>query len=99
MPLSPETRRHADELVALRREIHRHPEPGFRETRTASLIRSRLKAWGIPHRRSAGTGTVALVKGTRPGPTILVRADMDALPIREENRVPYASRIPGLMHA
>jgi amidohydrolase len=96
---SPDVRESFPELVELRRRIHRHPEPGFREERTAALIRQKLRSWGIPFRNSCGTGTVALFKGARPGPTILIRADMDALPIREENRVPYASTIPGMMHA
>jgi amidohydrolase len=99
MRLSPDTLAIRPELVRLRRAVHRHPEPGFREERTAALIRSRLRAWGIEQRRSAGTGTVALIRGKRPGPTLLIRADMDALPIQEENRVPYASRRPGMMHA
>lgn len=91
--------RDRQELSLLRRAIHRHPEAGFKELRTAALIRSRLKAWGVEHRPCAGTGTVALVRGAKPGPVILFRADMDALPIQELNRVSYASRIPGLMHA
>jgi amidohydrolase len=97
--VSREVRESFRELVELRRRIHRHPEPGFKEERTAALIRRRLAAWGIPFRPLAGTGTVALLEGARPGPTILIRADMDGLPIREENRIPYASKIPGMMHA
>ncbi|HXG62540.1 MAG TPA: amidohydrolase [Planctomycetota bacterium] len=99
MKLSPEVVRTRAEVVSLRRAVHRHPELGFREERTAALIRSRLRAFGVEHRAVCGTGTVALVRGARPGPTILIRADMDALPVQEENRVPYASRVPGLMHA
>ncbi len=93
------TTRDRAELSLLRRAIHRQPEAGFKERRTAALIRSRLKAWGVEHRPCAGTGTVALVRGAKPGPVILFRADMDALPLQELNRVPYASRIPGMMHA
>ncbi len=99
MALSPDVRRNFRELVAVRRAIHRWPEQGFQERRTAELIRGRLAAWGIEHRPMCGTGTVALVRGARPGPTILIRADMDALPVQEENRVPYASRNAGVMHA
>jgi amidohydrolase len=99
MKLSPEVVRTRAEVVSLRRQVHRHPELGFREERTAALIRSRLRAFGVEHRAVCGTGTVALVRGARPGPTILIRADMDALPVQEENRVPYASRVAGLMHA
>jgi amidohydrolase len=96
---SPEVRESFRELVELRRRIHRYPEPGFREERTAALIRQKLGSWGIPFRASCGTGTVALLEGARPGPTILIRADMDGLPIREETRVPFASKVPGMMHA
>jgi amidohydrolase len=99
MKLSPEVARTRAEVVSLRRRVHRHPELGFREERTAALIRARLRSCGVEHRAVCGTGTVALVRGARPGPTILIRADMDALPVREENRVPYASKVPGLMHA
>jgi len=97
--VSREVRESFRELIELRRRIHQHPEPGFKEERTAALIRQKLGSWGIPFRALCGTGTVALLEGARPGPTILVRADMDGLPIREENRIPYASKIPGMMHA
>jgi amidohydrolase len=99
MALSGEVRRSLRELVSIRREIHRYPEEGFRERRTASLIRGRLRAYGVEHRAMCGTGTVAIVRGARPGPTFLIRADMDALPVVEENRVPYASKNRGVMHA
>lgn len=99
MPLSPEVRALAPEVTRLRRAIHAHPERGFEEVETAKLVRGRLKAWGISHHPLAKTGTVALVKGARPGPTILVRADMDALPLEELSKVPYASKIKGVMHA
>jgi amidohydrolase len=94
-----EVRGSVRELVELRRRLHQIPEAGFREERTAALIRGKLRSWGIPFRALCGTGTVALLEGARPGPTILIRADMDGLPIREETRVPYASTIPGMMHA
>jgi len=99
MNLSPEVLRHRKDIVAIRRAIHRHPEPGFQEYRTASLIRSELKRSGIGQRRLCDTGTVGLVRGGKPGPTILIRADMDALPVVEENKVPYASKNRGMMHA
>jgi amidohydrolase len=97
--LSPDVRSHGGEVVALRRSIHQHPEQGFKEHRTAALIRSKLKAWGVEHKPLAGTGTVALVRGAKPGPTMLVRADIDALPLLELNKVPYASKNRGVMHA
>ena len=99
MRFSPDVHQNQKELVALRRTVHQWPEMGFQESRTAALIRSRLKQWGIPHKPMAGTGTVALVKGVKPGPTLLIRADIDALPVLELNRVPYASQRKGVMHA
>jgi amidohydrolase len=99
MNISPEVKSNTKELIAIRRAIHQHPEQGFKEFKTAALIRSRLKAWGIEHKAMCGTGTVALIKGSRPGPTMLLRADMDALPLLEQNKVPYCSRNKGIMHA
>jgi amidohydrolase len=99
MNLSPDVKSSVKELIALRRAIHQYPEQGFREFRTSALIRSRLKSWGVENRAMAGTGTVGLVKGSRPGPTMLIRADMDALPLTELNKVPYCSRNKGVMHA
>ena len=99
MAVSPDVRRNEKELIALRRDVHRHPEQGFRETRTARLVRSRLKRWSIEHKPMSRTGTVGLIRGAKPGPTFLLRADMDGLPLLEENRVPYASVNRGVMHA
>jgi amidohydrolase len=87
------------EVVAIRRAIHQRPEQGFKEFQTAALIRSKLKSYGVEHKPMCGTGTVALVKGARPGPTMLIRADMDGLPVLEENKVPYVSKNKGVMHA
>jgi metal-dependent amidase/aminoacylase/carboxypeptidase family protein len=86
-------------LTALRRAVHQWPELGFREERTSALIRKELAGAKVPHRRMAGTGTVALVRGARPGKTVLIRADIDALPIAEQNALPYRSRRVGVMHA
>ncbi|BCL75925.1 peptidase M20 [Jeongeupia sp. HS-3] len=88
-----------DYIVAIRRDIHQHPELGYRETRTAQQIVAQLVALGIPSRGGvAGTGVVAeLKKGD--GPIIIIRADMDALPIDEATGLPYASQCPGVMHA
>lgn len=103
--------RHRDELVALRRDLHRHPELMFEERRTATLIAERLAALGIEHRPglaapepgAEGTGIVAFLPGTEPGaddrPAVALRADMDALPIDELTGVAHASTRPGLMHA
>ena len=88
-----------DELVALRRDLHRHPELAFREQRTAAEAARRMEALGLRVRTGiARTGVVAeLENGT--GPVIALRADMDALPIREANDVPYRSTVDGVMHA
>jgi len=99
MNISPEVKTNLKELVALRRAIHQNPEQGFKEFKTAALVRSRLKAWGVDHKSMCGTGTVATIKGSRPGPTMLIRADMDALPLQELNKVSYCSRNKGIMHA
>ncbi len=99
MNISPEVKTNIKELVAIRRSIHQNPEQGFKEFKTAALVRSRLKAWGVDYKAMCGTGTVAFIKGSRPGPTMLIRADMDALPLLEENKVSYCSRTKGVMHA
>ncbi len=89
---------HREEMVALRREIHRHPEPAFGEVQTAQLIAEQLASLGIPHQTGiGGTGVVGEIG--QGGRCIALRADMDALPIQEGNEVPYASEVPGMMHA
>ena len=91
----------AAELTSIRRDIHRHPETAFEETRTAQIVADKLTAWGIEiHRGLATTGVVGTLKGKRPGQkTIGLRADMDALPILEETGAAYASQNHGVMHA
>ncbi|MDE2006890.1 MAG: amidohydrolase [Rhodospirillales bacterium] len=87
-------------LIAIRRDIHAHPELGFQEHRTAALVARELEKLGIPHATGIGqTGVVGLIEGGRPGPCLAIRADMDALPIEERTGLDYASTIPGLMHA
>lgn len=86
-------------LVALRREIHRRPELGFEEERTAALIERELRAIGLEPRRVAGTGVTAVIEGVRPGFTAGLRADMDALPLTERSGVSFASEVEGKMHA
>lgn len=89
-----------DDLVRVRRDLHRHPELGFQETRTAALVAETLTGLGLEVQNGVGqTGVVALLEGARPGPTLLLRFDMDALPIREENTHDYISTNPGVMHA
>lgn len=89
-----------DEMVALRRDLHAHPELAFAEERTAGLVAARLRELGLEPRTGVGrTGVLATVRGRVPGKTVLLRADMDALPIQEENDVPYRSQHAGRMHA
>lgn len=88
------------EMVATRRDLHAHPELGFEEVRTSGIVAERLKKLGLEPRTGVGrTGVLARITGGRPGKTVLLRADMDALPILEENDVPYRSQSPGRMHA
>jgi amidohydrolase len=88
------------EIVKLRRDLHRFPELAFEETRTAEIVAQTLSGLGLKVESGVGrTGVVGLLEGDRPGPAVLVRADMDALPIDEENQVDYASTSPGKMHA
>ncbi|MCA9945843.1 MAG: hypothetical protein KC449_20310, partial [Anaerolineales bacterium] len=85
-----------DYMVAMRRDLHRYPELGFQETRTAGLIAGRLRELGLEVQTGVGqTGVVGLLEGANPGPTVLLRFDMDALPITEANETDYASQHPG----
>jgi amidohydrolase len=90
-----------DELVAIRRDLHAHPEIGFEEVRTSGIVAAKLEAWGIEvHRGIGGTGVVGVLEGTGgPGRRIGLRADMDALPMDEITNLPWRSTIPGRMHA
>lgn len=88
------------QLVAWRRDLHQHPELGFEVHRTAGIVAQRLAALGCEVRTGVGrSGVVALLHGGRPGRTVMVRADMDALPIQEISDAPYASLTGGVMHA
>jgi len=95
-------------VIAWRRDIHQHPELGNREVRTAKLVADHLRALGIEVQTGvAHTGVVGLLRGSRPGPVVLLRADMDALPVTERAKVPFASKAKatfggtevGVMHA
>jgi amidohydrolase len=98
--VAPATERWSDEIIELRRRLHEHPELAFEEHETATRVEAFLGKLGIRCRTGLGkTGIVALLDGARPGPTIAIRADMDALPIDEKNDLPFASRVPGRMHA
>jgi amidohydrolase len=85
---------------SLRRDFHIHPELGFREIRTGGIVAKELEALGIEVTKGIGkTGVVGLLEGPKPGPTLLLRFDMDALPITEDTGAEYASLNPGVMHA
>ena len=99
MPALPEIEAFADDLTAIRRDFHMHPEIGFQEHRTAGIVADLLEGWGITVTRGiGGTGVVGVLDGTRPGRTIGLRADMDALPMEEQTNLPYSSRNPGVFH-
>ena len=85
--------------IAVRREIHRHPELGFEEHNTQAIVEGELDALGIEHRRVARTGVVGIVRGALPGRVAGLRADMDALPITEDSGEECASEVSGKMHA
>ena len=90
------------ELVALRQDLHAHPELGFQELRTSGIVAGALEALGIEVHRGVGkTGVVGVIRGQRhdSGLSVGLRADMDALPIKEEGNAAYCSTVPGLMHA
>lgn len=89
-----------EDLVKIRRDFHRHPELGFEEMRTSGIVATRLRELGLEVQTGVGqTGVVGIMEGPRPGPTVLMRFDMDALPIQEENETDYISQNPGRMHA
>lgn len=98
--ISGELQARYDDVIALRRDFHRHPELGFQEVRTAGIVAERLRALGYTVRAGLGkTGVTGFLGGGKPGKTVLLRADIDALPILEQTGAPYASQHPGAMHA
>lgn len=100
MQVLPQLKQAETELVALRRDIHAHPELAFEEHRTADLVANRLAGWGIDVHRGLGkTGVVGTLKRGTSSRAIGLRADMDALPIQETNTFDYRSTEPGKMHA
>ena len=101
MPTLPEIEAFTPELIAIRRDIHAHPEIGFEEVRTSGIVAEKLAQWGIEvHRGIGGTGVVGILEGKGgPGKRIGLRADMDALPMEETTNLPWRSTIPGRNHA
>jgi amidohydrolase len=98
--IRPEVLEYYDEMVDIRRDLHTHPELGLQEHRTAEVVAKHLRSYGIEQitEKIANTGIVALIEGKQPGRTVLVRADMDGLPIEEDSGAPYSSKTPA-MHA
>ncbi|MGD0432113.1 MAG: M20 aminoacylase family protein [Acetobacteraceae bacterium] len=93
-------RSYQNELVAIRHDIHAHPELGLQEVRTADVVAKKLEEWGIEVHRGVGvTGVVGVLRNGNGQASVGLRADMDALPILEATDLPYASRNPGRMHA
>ncbi len=91
---------HFDEMVAIRRHLHMHPELSFQEKETANYIIEYYQKLGVPVEPNiSGYGLIARIKGSKPGKRIALRADFDALPIQDEKDVPYKSKVDGVMHA
>lgn len=99
MTLREEIKAVEQEVIAVRRDFHMHPELGTQEFRTAQCVEEYLHALGIRTERLFHTGVVGYLEGGKPGKTLLLRADMDALPVEEINKIPYASQNKGIMHA
>ena len=87
------------ELVEIRRDLHRNPDPGLKEFRTQAKICEYLDNWGVSYKKIAGTGVIADFKGKYPGKNIGLRADIDALPVTEQNDFEFKSQVEGMMHA
>ncbi len=87
------------EVIAIRRHIHSNPELSKKEHKTAEFVEQQLDKIGITHERMAGTGVIGFIEGAQKGPAVALRADMDALPIAEENTHNYVSKNEGVMHA
>jgi amidohydrolase len=93
-------REYAPDLISIRHHLHAHPELSYQEFETSKFVQGKLSNAGIPFKVMATTGVVGLIEGKNPGKRVIaLRADMDALPIREENDVPYRSKNEGIMHA
>ena len=94
------SKNYADEFIAIRRHLHAHPELSYVEFNTSKFVQQKLSELQIPFEIKATTGVIGLLHGKNPGKRVVaLRADMDALPIIEENDVPYKSTIHGVMHA
>ena len=93
-------RQYAPDFISIRHHLHAHPELSYQEFETSKFVQHKLSEIGIPHQVMATTGVVGLIKGRNPEKRVIaLRADMDALPIKEENEVSYKSKNEGIMHA
>jgi amidohydrolase len=93
-------KKYAPEFIGIRHHLHAHPELSYQEFETSIFVQKKLTEWNIPFEIKAATGVVGLINGRHPGKRVVaLRADMDALPIKEENKVPYKSLKEGVMHA
>lgn len=91
---------YADEFIQVRHHLHAHPELSYQEFQTSQFVQQKLEEFSVPFEVKAGTGVVGLIKGNNPETRVVaLRADMDALPIMEQNEVPYKSKNEGVMHA
>jgi len=89
-----------NELIGLRKDLHRIPEPGFQEFQTTRKVTQYLEELGLKVMKEiGGTGVIGLLRGSKPGPTLALRACLDALPVDEQSGVDYLSENPGYMHA
>ena len=92
--------KYSSEFIAIRRHLHAHPELSYQEFETSLFVQQKLTSFNIPFEIKATTGVIGLIEGKNPGKRVVaLRADMDALPILEENDIDYKSTIPGVMHA
>ncbi len=99
MNYAEQAKTYAPEIIALRRAFHAHPERAFQEVWTSARIRQELDAYGIPYRVDKFRNVLGFLKGGKPGKSVALRADFDALPITEDTGLPFASENPGMMHA
>ena len=100
MKIHPQISKIKNKIIATRRDFHKHPELSFQEKRTSKIVADKLESFGIEVKRNIGkTGVVGILNGMKHGPTIGLRADMDALPIQETANTPYKSINAGVMHA
>ncbi|MEO3958593.1 amidohydrolase, partial [Chromobacterium piscinae] len=96
----PAIKQHEEQFIAVRHSIHAHPELGFEEVATSKLVAESLRAWGYEVTAGiGGTGVVGQLRCGAGARRLGIRADMDALPIHEDTGLPYASKLPGKMHA